>query len=118
MGCGRISDVGGYAASCCQEYIKCTRSILENCYLKSDLHGVYKKSQTATALNRYKNIASNYRKALYIFKCNREQDLVNSGNIGAFLGMLTPSLKLEPVLRLSKPPLEMCPRILPSRPSY
>ena len=80
--------------------------------------GLYKKSQTASALNRYTNIGSNYRKALYIFKYNRKQDLVNSGNTGAFLGTLTPSLTLEPVWRLSKPPLEMCPRILPSSPSY
>ena len=55
--------------------------------------GIYKKSQPATALNRYTNIASNYRKALYIFQCNREQDLVNSGNTGAFFWYANSKLK-------------------------
>ena len=55
--------------------------------------GYIKNTKTATALSRYKNIASNYRKALYIFKCNREQDLVNSGNTGAFFRYATSKLK-------------------------
>ena len=55
--------------------------------------GIYKKSKTVTALNRYNNIASNYRKTLYIFKCNREQDLVNSGNTCAFFRYANSKLK-------------------------
>ena len=60
---------------------------------KQSACGIYIKSQTATALNRYKNIAYNYRKALYIFKCNCEHHLIKSGNTGAFFRYSNPKLK-------------------------